>query len=144
MDVRTVAHDAPERRDVEVDVIALERYLAPVNAQPRTAETGPQDAEGPAQRAASVLRVRLRPQQLRQRFPGDGPTDDGHVGEQGDRLARVNLDRPAIRVNLRGTEQGDPQRQDGPPPLVGSAHDWAGCDNRPVTIPEWSMPRMVP
>ena len=111
--MQAITDGAAERRDVEVDVIALEHDLAPVYSEPRTAKARPQDAEGPAQRAASVLRLRFRPQELGQRLACDGPIHDRDVREQGDRLAGVHNDRPTIGLDLRRAEEGDPQRQDG-------------------------------
>ncbi len=113
--VRRVSDERPKVGDVEPDVlragIAAKLDLSPVHPEPPAAERGPQHAQRAPERSASVIRVRLRPEQLGQRLARDRPADDGDVGEQRDRLARVHGDRPPVRDDLWRAKKDHPERQ---------------------------------
>ena len=127
------AHVQPEAGPGEPDG-------GPVRGQPPRPDGLVQGRQGAPQRPPGVLGVVVGPEQ-----PGHGVAAvplgvHGQVGQQGDRLAGVDLDRRPVPLHPRRPQQRDPQLRHAPPfPLPPSAVSMA----RPgpavtdsVTMPE--------
>ena len=93
-----------EARHVDLDGRS-ERHAVARRLESLGADRRAHGRERAPQGAARVLGVTLRPQQLGEHVARAGPAAEGQIGEQGDRLAGVERDRPALARHARRPEQ---------------------------------------
>jgi hypothetical protein len=87
---------------VEVDPDAsagIEADLLAVNVQPGTGEGLPEGVEGSTECGPAAAAVVLGPQQVDQRITPVSFSSDGEVGQEGDGLTCVHLERDAIALD---------------------------------------------
>ena len=100
-----------EAVEVDVDRRAAEQGdPLPRGLQRLVADRSPQRRQGAPQRPAGVALVVLGPQQRRERVARAGAAGQRQVGQEGDGLARVDLDGPPVDLDLRRPQEGDGQR----------------------------------
>jgi hypothetical protein len=73
------------------------------------AEGGSEREEGAAEGGASTRAIALGPEQIDEGVTRVGLTRDGEIGDKGDSLAPVDLDRRAVALNARRPEQIESQ-----------------------------------
>ena len=110
-----------ETDDVDQDRVVVQVHVLPVRAQPTLRAGLPQRREGPAQGGAGAALAVLGPEQAGECVPSMSSARDGQVGGQRDRLPGVDLDRHAVALDARRTEQQYPRPEQSR--ISQDAHD---------------------
>ncbi len=103
----TVLDKRSEAGHVEVDGAGLERDAVPSHGNPAIAKALPEHREGSPQSRASTFRIRVWPEEVRERVARMWAPRDGEVGEQRDCLTSVDVEWHAIDVDERRPEEMD-------------------------------------
>ena len=96
--------------DVEPDPRPRERDRVPPDLDEPGAERRLERRERPAEGGTRAVGVGLRPEQPGERVASRGAPGEGEVGEQRGRLARVDVERPAVDLDQRWAEKRDAER----------------------------------
>ena len=99
--------------EIDHGLVHVQRDAGSVDQQPAIADCVPQRRQGPPERAARRLFVRVRPEHHGEFVPGERPTFRGDDRDDRHRLARVDDDRSACDGDLERTEESDRQRRGG-------------------------------
>jgi hypothetical protein len=83
----------------------IQADLVTVDGQPATTEGSSEGVEGTAECGASPRAVVLGPEEVNQGIAAVALTCDGKIGDKGDCLAPVKLDRHAVSLDTRRPEQ---------------------------------------
>ena len=93
--------------DVEPDPRPRERDGVPPDLDETRVERRLERRERPAEGGTRAVGVGLGPEKAGERVASRGATGEGEVGEQRGRLARVDVERPAVDLDQRWAEKRD-------------------------------------
>jgi hypothetical protein len=101
----------PEPAQVDLGRGLVEHDRPAVDAQPDPTESRVEHGERAPEGTPGVHPIRLRPEERRERVAVDRPARHGKVGQEGNRLARVDGERRAVDQHLDGAEETERDRR---------------------------------
>ena len=138
-----------ETPEIDVEGRGLQANGRAVDDQARAAQARLQDRERPAQGAPRIGPVSLRPEQGRDMIPAGRTAGHHEIGQERDRLARIDGEGRTVDLRGHGAEEADPDpgiwhqssrypKRDGSRNDLRTVRDDDALMNVPQTTRGWS------